>query len=100
MSTESYTIHFQKHPFPGARYGMQQLAKRFSGRTDVLIILQGDATGFEAEVQALIGAGINVKDESSSAARQAFELLSAKSSVHANATLANVNQRVLIKVSE
>ncbi len=63
QSNKTYTVHFQKYPYPGASYGIKQLIARLSGTTDTVRLL-GDPTGFEADIQAIKDAGINIQDDS------------------------------------
>lgn len=60
-----FTIHLQSHPWPGARYGMQQLMRRFPSTDDALyvkIIIRGDKTGFESDIETLASHGFMVED--------------------------------------
>lgn len=56
-----YTIHFQKYPWPGAKYGIDNIVARFQGER-VTVVLRGRSFGFEENIFKLFEAGICVVD--------------------------------------
>ncbi|HEY6436191.1 MAG TPA: hypothetical protein VIY47_06350 [Ignavibacteriaceae bacterium] len=58
----TYTIHFQKYPYPGASHGIQALIARLRN-TKGIIRLLGNPSGFEKDIQCIKDAHIQIQDE-------------------------------------
>lgn len=57
-----YTIHFQNYPTPpGASHGIKALLDRI-GPSDV-IVLRGNPSGYEDDIQSIKNAGIRIDDK-------------------------------------
>lgn len=61
--TSTITIHFQKYPFPGASFGIEQLIRGYTNET-IKVVLLGNSAGFEEQISQLFRLNFNIEDRS------------------------------------
>ena len=57
-----YTMHFQKYPHDIAQWFKHMQTRNTSGK----VILLGDATGFETDIESLRKTGVHIEDRTES----------------------------------